>query len=259
MIGRFALFLIASCVAGAPVAPLAGKAAYDAFAAWRKSSAINPDDWSKAVNQYRNKLISDGLDPGAVTKAMAAIEAYGEAELYDRVYAEAPAFNTQPNRLLMDAIKDRRPGRALDIAMGQGRNSVYLASQGWDVTGFDVSEVGLRSAEQLAKSRAVKIRSVLSSDEDFDFGNAQWDLIAMIYAIEKRSVHRIGPALKAGGLVVIEAGHKSVSGATLEYESNELLRIFEGFRILRYEETIDVPDWGKEPIRLVRLIAEKPR
>lgn len=141
----------------------------------------------------------------------------------------------------------------------QGRNAVYLATHGWNVTGFDVSDVGLRTAERLANSRSVKIKVVLSSDEDFDFGKARWDLIAMIYAIEKRSVHRIRTALKPGGLVVIEAGHKSASGAPFEYESKELLRIFEGFRILRYEETTDIPDWGKEPIRLVRLIAEKPR
>ncbi len=132
--------------------------------------------------------------------------------------------------------------------------------QGWDVTGFDVSAVGLRMAEELAKSRSLRIKTVHASDEDFDFGDVQWDLIAMIYAIEKRSVHRIRAALRPGGLVVIEAGHKSASGAPFEYDSKELLRIFKGFRILRYEEATGVSDWGEgTPIRLVRLIAQRPR
>lgn len=190
---------------------------------------------------------------------MQAIDAYGEAELYDGIYAAAPRFNTQPNRLLVNAIKGRPSGVALDVATGQGRNAVYLATQGWKVTGFDVSKVGLRAAEQLANSRSVSIKTVHSSDEDFDFGQAQWDLITMIYAMEKRSIHRIRTALKPGGLVVIEAGHKSASGAPFEYESKELVKAFEGFRIVRYEEVTDIPDWSKGPIRLVRLIAEKPR
>jgi len=45
-------------------------------------------------------------------------------------------FNKQPNALLMDAIKNKKPGKALDVGMGQGRNSIYLAQQGWSVTGF---------------------------------------------------------------------------------------------------------------------------
>jgi hypothetical protein len=105
----------------------------------------------------------------------------------------------------------------------------------------------------------VKVNALLASDEDFEFGEARWDLIAMIYVIEKRSVHQVRKALKPGGLVVVEAGHKSASGAPFEYESKELLNIFEGFRIIRYEEANGIPDWGKEPIRLVRLVAEKPR
>src|SRR5687767_2540931 len=114
-----------------------GKAAYDAFTAWRKSTAGLIEDWDKAVAQYRIKLTNQGLSREAVSRAIQSIEAYGEAELYDGVYATAPTFNIEPNKLLADAVKGRKPGKALDVAMGQGRNSVYLASQGWSVTGFD--------------------------------------------------------------------------------------------------------------------------
>ncbi len=76
---------------------------------------------------------------------MEAIEAYDEAELYDGVYAATPEFNAHPNPLLREAIQGRTPGKALDIAMGQGRNTVYLATQGWDATGFDVFSSGPES------------------------------------------------------------------------------------------------------------------
>lgn len=256
---KFRLFAAVALTIVTSTPQIPGKAAYDVFTAWRKSTAGLIEDWDKAVAQYRIKLRNEGLSEGALSRVVQSIEAYGEAELYDEVYATAPTFNTEPNKLLADAVKGRKPGRALDVAMGQGRNSVFLAREGWDVTGFDVSEAGIRKAQQLAGLRSVKMTTVLASDEDFQFGEAQWDLITLIYVIEKRSVHRVRRALKPGGLVVIEAGHKSASGAPFEYESKELLRIFEGFRILRYEEPVSVPDWGKEPIRLVRLVAEKPR
>jgi hypothetical protein len=239
-----------------PPSPPPGKAAYDEFTAWRRTTSF-AHDWGKATTAYRAKLKADGHDDARAARWMEAIETYGEAELYDGVYTSPPSFNTQPNRLLVEAVKGRPPGKALDAAMGQGRNSVFLASQGWDVTGFDVSQAGLDVALRLAKSRAVTVNAVLSSDLDFEFGENRWDLIALIYLIESRSVHRVRKALRPGGIVVVEAGHRSVSNAPFEYASNELLQLFAGFRILRYEETLDKPDWGDQPIRLVRLVAEK--
>jgi SAM-dependent methyltransferase len=234
-----------------------GKAAYDDFTAWRKTAGLH--DWSTAFERYRAKLISDKLVGDAVERAMRAIDAYGEAELYDKVYAGSPTFNNSPNQLLVDAVNGLRPGAALEVAMGSGRNGLYLASQGWKVTGFDVSAVGVRAAANQARERGLNIEAVHSSDEDFDFGENRWDLIAVIYAMEKRSVRRVARALKPGGVVVVEAGHKSASGAHFEYDSNELPRLFEGFEIVKYEEPVAVADWSQKPIRLVRLIARKPR
>ena len=86
-----------------------------------------------------------------------------------------------------------------------------------------------------------------------------WDLIAIIYPIEKVSIYRVREALRAGGLVVVEAPHKEAAPYPHHYDSNELLEIFAGFRILTYEDTRLIADWGLEEIRLVRLVAEKPR
>ncbi|MCX6596895.1 MAG: class I SAM-dependent methyltransferase [Acidobacteria bacterium] len=253
------LLILAACSAPKTGPPLvSGQSSYNAFNEWRKTSGSG-GDWDRSVRLYREKLSADGLDAAAVDRALRAIDAYGEAELYDRVYTEPATFNTKPNQLLVDAVSGRPPGAALDIAMGQGRNSIYLAGQGWRVTGFDVAKAGLRVAERVAQERSLPLTAIHSSDEDFDFSEQRWDLIAMIYAMEKRSLLRIRAALKPGGLVVVEAGHKSASGAPFEYESGELLKIFEGFKIIRYEEPIAAPDWSHRPIRLVRLIAEKSR
>jgi 2-polyprenyl-3-methyl-5-hydroxy-6-metoxy-1,4-benzoquinol methylase len=66
----------------------------------------------------------------------------------------------QPNALLLSAIQGRKAGRTLDFGMGQGRNAVCLAQQGWDVTGFDPAEEAVRIANKNAASVGVKIRAL---------------------------------------------------------------------------------------------------
>jgi SAM-dependent methyltransferase len=124
--------------------------------------------------------------------------------------------------LLASAILDRKPGKALDFGMGQGRNTVFLATQGWDVTGFDPSEEGVRLAQAGAAKAGVKIHAVAASDDQFDFGVAQWDLIAMTY-VRSPTAHdaaRIRRALAPGGIFVYENGSD---------RHNELLSCFSSF------------------------------
>ena len=131
--------------------------------------------------------------------------------------------------------------------MGRGRNAVDLAQQGWDVTGFDTSKVGSAEAPKAAVRSGVKIRTVLAPDEEFDFRTEQWDLIAIIYPIDKRRVYRVRQALRNGGIVVVECSHKESANAPFEYDTNELLQ----------EDVVAEHEWARKQLRLVRLIAEK--
>lgn len=234
-----------------------GPALLAAFKAWHKTDAPSVE-WSAALEQYRAKLVRDGRAPAAADRAIRLITAYDEAELYDGVYAKTPAFNTKPNQLLVEATRNLRPGRALDVGMGMGRNALHLARAGWDVTGFDVSSVGVRHAEATARTDKLRLNALVAADEEFDFGRAQWDLIALIYTIEKRSIHQVRSALRPGGVVVVEAGINPDAKAAFGYAPGELLTIFEGFEILRHEQVEGSYDWGAERIQLVRLVARKP-
>src|SRR5262245_43630304 len=65
-----------------------------------------------------------------------------ERKFYDKVYSSQPEFfSAAPNAFLVRIMSDRRPGTALDVGMGQGRNAIWLAERGWNVTGFDISPV----------------------------------------------------------------------------------------------------------------------
>src|SRR5262245_7241129 len=101
-----------------------------------------------------------------------------EAQRWDEVYASEPhLFTREPNAFLVEVAKSLAPGRASEIGMGQGRNAVWLAEHGWEVTGLDISGEGVRQAS-VAKG---KLRVVHRAAEDFSIGEAEWDLIAGIY------------------------------------------------------------------------------
>jgi SAM-dependent methyltransferase len=188
-----------------------------------------------------------------------------DAQIWNEIYLGyiRKAFNPKPNAFLVEAIKGIRPGKALDVGMGQGRNSVYLATQGWDVTGFDPAEAGLAIARQLASKARVIITPILMGMEDFAWGKDRWDLIALIYVPFRGYINEIRAALKPGGIVVVEAFHHDASqdrkiGGGVVFDKGQLRELFaEGFEIVRYEEPVAMADFGMEPMRLVRLVARK--
>src|SRR5262249_24988189 len=143
--------------------------------------------WDTALTKYGSQLRRNGESIENVERTLLVISARDEATLYDAIFNKPPQFDTTPNHLLIESTRDRSPGTALDVGMGQGRNAVYLAKKGWNVTGFDVSKVGLDEATKQAASAGVTINTVQASDIEFDFGANRWDLIAIIYPIEKRS------------------------------------------------------------------------
>jgi SAM-dependent methyltransferase len=255
------LLLMVCCLALRGQQPNPGQRALAEFMSWKDQPANAQLPWEQALEHYRAKLTRGGLTAEAADQQIRLITAYDEATLYNRVYAGPATFNTQPNEFLQSALDELTPGEALDVGMGQGRNAILLARRGWKVTGFDVAEVGLQKARDLASSLGLSIHAVHASDTEFDFGQQRWDLIAIIHAIEKRSVCRVREALRKGGAVVIEAAHKEPGGYPFGFETNELLKIFEGFDILRYEERLGLHDFAddrKKPERLVRILARKP-
>ena len=188
--------------------------------------------------------------------------------VWDRVYTdEISSIATYPNRFLAEVVQGRKPGRALDLGMGQGRNSLFLARLGWDVTGIDISGKGIDLALKEAARLGLKIKCVVSNISAFDVGRDRWDLIVGTYM--GRLILFAAPQLTKGlgpeGLLVIEhyrrdVNRVSLSGGSLGYPVNALLETFvPALRIVRYEEVLDFPDWGDQGERapLVRMLARK--
>jgi len=188
--------------------------------------------------------------------------------LWNKVYSEEERRVTSyPNRLLADVVQGKTPGRALDIGMGQGRNSLFLARLGWDVTGVDISDKGIEIAKKEAEKANLKVNCVVADFATFDTGKDQWDLVAGIYmgGLILNQAKRIAEGLKRGALLVVENFHRDVNvtaltGGKLGYPVNALLETFVPLlRIVRYEEILDFPDWSNrgEKVPLVRMLARK--
>src|ERR1019366_4861127 len=69
-------------------------------------------------------------------------------------------WTAEPNRFLVAETETLAPGRAIDLACGEGRNAVWLAEHGWQAVGADFSEVGLQRARELADARGVSVEWV---------------------------------------------------------------------------------------------------
>jgi SAM-dependent methyltransferase len=167
-------------------------------------------------------------------------------------------YNPQPSKFLMEMVKARKPGLALDVSMGQGRNALYLASQGWRVTGIDISDEGIRQAREAAVARKLTIEAINADANTWDYGVEKWDLVVLIYtSCDEKVVRR---SLKRGGLVVSERAHKD-SVPAIGVETGEFSAQYkDGFRVLRDEVVEDMSDWAwKDRLRqkLVRFAAEK--
>lgn len=131
--------------------------------------------------------------------------------IWDQRYDEAEfAFGDRPNDFLAEQSDRLTGGTCLCLAEGQGRNAVWLAQQGLDVTAMDQSPVGMRRAQELAAERGVSIRTEVGDLSDYDLGVARWDMIVSIFvhmpAPLRQSVHdRVVAALKPGGTFLLEA------------------------------------------------------
>jgi SAM-dependent methyltransferase len=247
-------------------------AVWQQFLQWLPS-APPVDNPRMLFNEYRSRQISAGVSAVEANRQMdILLRMHHERPdawriMFNNVYASStPTFVTQPNALLISTVEGHKPGRALDVGMGQGRNSVFLALKGWEVTGFDISDEGVAVARKNAERAGVKLNAVRETDEAFDYGSDQWDLIVFMYepfpVTSTAYVERLRKSMKSGGLIVVESfaaeGSMPNQPATA-IDPGQLLAAFKDFRLLRFEDTVARADWSppQKMTRVVRMVAEK--
>jgi SAM-dependent methyltransferase len=194
---------------------------------------------------------------------------------WDERYSE-PGFSygTEPNEFIA-SVTDRIPkGKILSLAEGEGRNAVYLASLGYEVTGVDGSAVGLRKAMELAGEHGVTISTIHTDLSEFKIEPEQWDGIIACYchvpSIIRIPLHQAAvQGLKSGGVFVLEAFSKeqlsyNTGGPQLPdmlmslYELKQELAGLEFIHAVQIEREVREGSRHTGLASVVQVLAQKP-
>ena len=131
--------------------------------------------------------------------------------MWDERYAVAEfVYGKEPNAFLAEHCDKLPKGKVLSLAEGEGRNAVFLAAQGYEVTAVDASLVGLNKGRQLADELGVNVEWIHADLNDFDLGIQQWNGIVSIFCplpslLRRKLYQKLPQALKPGGVFVLEA------------------------------------------------------
>lgn len=139
--------------------------------------------------------------------------------------------NSEPSSILKAFVALAHPGRALDIACGNGRNSLFLAQKGFIVDAVDISTVAVKHL----LGRDPNITVICQDLDDWGIPQHRYDLIVNVRFLDRRLFNMIQDGLRPGGVLIFESfmgGNKNAYCL----EQNELLRTFASFHIIHYSE-----------------------
>ena len=157
--------------------------------------------------------------------------------------ADIHESNFKPSQFLVKNIELLPEGLALDVAMGSGRNTIYLAKMGFDVEGVDTSPESVNRALELARKAGVTIKAqVADLESNYHIAKDKYDIIICFNYLQRSLIPQIKDGLRQGGMVIYETfivdQAQSGKPRNPEYllKHNELLDMFHNFRCLRYRE-----------------------
>jgi tellurite methyltransferase len=171
------------------------------------------------------------------------------SDFWDNKYKTTPFIAGKgPLPFLVEMFPRLHKGKALDIAMGEGTNAVYLAQKGMTVKGFDISSVAVEHALTLAKETGIQLEAKATDLDLFLLGLMEYDTVIMTYFKPgvPRYYSEIIRALKQGGTLLVhsyttdemkEAMGSDDSHRNYYFKCNELLQHLKGLQILFYNES----------------------
>lgn len=175
-----------------------------------------------------------------------------DASGWDERYAGRELlWSAEPNRFVAEEVGGLAPGRALDLAAGEGRNAVWLAEGGWQVTAVDFSAIGLDKGRDLARRRGVDVDWVLADLAAWFPPPAAFDLVLLCYlhvdrALFRRVLRDAAEALAPGGVLLVighdrhnlTEGHGGPQDPAILYTPEEVAGTLEGLEVQRAERVL---------------------
>jgi tellurite methyltransferase len=155
---------------------------------------------------------------------------------WDERYRAEGTRHSAPTSLLVETVQKLKPGRALDLACGTGRNAVWLAEHGWQVTAVDGSAAAIEAVRRQAPGVDARVADL--EKHEFAIAESSWDLIAVCYYLQRDLFEPVKRGLKPGGVALVivhmvEPGHEE---SRFSVQPGELAKYFDGWEILHYYE-----------------------
>ncbi|OUJ19004.1 SAM-dependent methyltransferase [Methanonatronarchaeum thermophilum] len=184
---------------------------------------------------------------------------------WNEKYKKGRHRREDPSPFLVKWIEKIPKGNALDIACGAGRNSIYLAEQGYNVDAIDISTEALKIAKERANKKNVEVNWIHGDILKLQTEPKKYNLITLSYfhIKEKQQINKLINSLKKGGYIMWESHIKTNTNIDIGPENNEvrykrgqLLKLLNKLTIIEYIERIEETIQGKRAI--VKTLAKKP-
>jgi len=190
-----------------------------------------------------------------------------------RFAAEEYVYGTEPNEFFRQELEKLTPGKILLPGEGEGRNAVFAAQSGWQVTAFDSSVEGKKKAEQLAARQQVRLNYQIDSYDSIELEAEAFDCLALIFTHmppgSRQAYHqKLSAFLKASGTLILEGFskaqiHNNTGGpgnVDMLFSTGELQADFAGFAQVSISETeveLNEGPFHKGKANVIRLVAVK--
>lgn len=167
-----------------------------------------------------------------------------DKEKWNKKYKNTPRLmeNRDPSKKLLESIKHANGKKALEIACGTGRNSIYLAKNGFEIEAYDISDIAINHIKNL---NIKNLKAFQKDLENFTPKIDEFDLIVQTNYLDRNIIPNLKKALKKNGIIIIETymeheeNEKPPSDPTFLLKKDELKKLFDEFEILDYEESFN--------------------
>ena len=170
-------------------------------------------------------------------------------------------FSKEPAQFLKENVCRLPRGKALDVAMGTGRNAIFLATHGYEVDGIDYSSVAVEKVRSFAQKESLLINAAQADLSDYQIAEGTYDVILNFYFLERAMIPQIKKALRPGGMLLFETytieqpQYGRPHNPAYLLKPNELLNSFMKLHIIYYHERVDKQQ--KETKAIASLLAQK--
>lgn len=182
-------------------------------------------------------------------------------EQWNQRYRAGEQLFTEPSPLVTHFSQELKIGRALDLACGAGRNSFYLAKQGWHVTAVDGSPLAIEILQQRAREQELNVDARVADLEhsEFEIEPGAYDLICDCYYLQRSLIPKMQSGVRPGGIVVAIvhlADADQPHGTPTRARPGELRAFFANWKILHEYEGQSREACHQRPV--AELVAQKP-